>query len=108
MSSGFTRTTRSEGRTIRPLPPPAYELCERPLSGAPDYNQPLGRPGASDLGRESCVIREPSAGRLLHGFHVVVAEFLPVVPRQERLVTTGELGCLAQLLLRDVRVITVE
>src|SRR3954462_5186147 len=32
------------------------------LSGAPDYNQPLGRPGASHLGRESCCIRGPSAG----------------------------------------------
>src|SRR3954447_7707168 len=32
------------------------------LSGAPGYNQPLGRPGASHLGRESCGIRGPSAG----------------------------------------------
>ena len=42
------------------------------------------------------------------GLHVVVAELLPLVSRQESLIAPGELGRSAELLLRDVGLIAVQ
>src|SRR5829696_5200331 len=49
---------------------------------------------------------KPSPGCL--GLAIVLANFLPLVPRQERPVTARELGRLAELLRREVRLVAAE